>query len=98
MAYRIEFGKIPTRHLDEFTARERPVILKAIEEQLTHQPNIRTRHRKKLRPNPFAKWQLSVGDVRVFYDIDEPRKEVLILAIGRKYGNRLIIGGKESVL
>jgi len=98
MAYRIEFGRIPTRHLDEFTARERSVILKAIEKQLTYQPNIRTRHRKRLRPNPLAKWQLSVGAVRVFYDVAEPRKEVLILAIGRKYGNRLFISGKESVL
>jgi mRNA-degrading endonuclease RelE of RelBE toxin-antitoxin system len=69
--------------------------LAEIEKQLVHHPNIRTRHRKQLRPNPLAKWQLSVGDFRVFYDVDEPRNEVVILAIGTKVGNRLNIGGKE---
>lgn len=98
MAYQIEFGRIPTQRLNEFTSRERAVILRAIQEQLTYQPSIRTRHRKPLRANPLAKWQLSIGKARVFYDVDELRKEVLVLAIGRKLGNRLMIGGKESVL
>jgi mRNA-degrading endonuclease RelE of RelBE toxin-antitoxin system len=95
MAYQIRFEEEATEHLGEFTARERSTILYEIENQLIHQPNVRTRHRKQLRPNPLAKWQLSVGDSRIFYDVDEPANEVVILAIGRKAGNRFIIGGKE---
>jgi mRNA-degrading endonuclease RelE of RelBE toxin-antitoxin system len=29
-------------------------------------------------------WQLRVGDFRVFYDVDEERREVIVRAIRRK--------------
>ncbi len=95
MAFQIRFEDEAVEHLDDLTAREQTTILAEIEKQLVHQPNKHTKHRKQLRPNPLAKWQLSVGDFRVFYDIDEPKSEVVILAIGIKVGNRLIIGEKE---
>jgi len=98
MSFQVRFEDEAIEHLGELAAREQSIILDKIEKQLPDQPNVPTRHRKELRPNPLAKWQLSVDDFRVIYDVDEARKEVLILAIGKKIGNRLFIGGKEYKL
>ena len=53
--------------------------------------------RKKLRPNPVAPWELRVGRARVFYDVEDVSK-VIVLAIGTKDRNKLYIGGKEIPL
>jgi mRNA-degrading endonuclease RelE of RelBE toxin-antitoxin system len=53
-----------------------------------------TRNRKPLRPNPIAPWELRVGELRVFYDVDEPGV-VTILAIGTKRGNMFFIDGEQ---
>ena len=95
MAFQVKFEDEAVDHLDALTARERTAILAGIEKQLIHQPHVSTRHRKQLRPNPLAKWQLSIGNFRAFYDVDEIQNKVVILAIGLKVGNRLVIGGKE---
>jgi hypothetical protein len=51
MAYKIEFTLEAKRHLDAFTARDRAILLDAIEEQQAHQPTVATRNRKPLRSN-----------------------------------------------
>jgi hypothetical protein len=80
------------------------LIRYAIEEQLTYQPTVETRNRKRLSPPHIlnADWELRCGpnnSLRVLYrvDIDEERgvREVIILAIGTKQGNRLRIAGEE---
>ncbi|RPJ36059.1 MAG: addiction module toxin RelE [Planctomycetaceae bacterium] len=66
-----------------------------VDEQLTHQPTVETRHRKPMRPNPVAPWELRIGDLRVYYDVEEaPEKMVLIRAVGLKERNRVHIGGE----
>lgn len=51
---------------------------------------------EQLRPNPFAPWELRVGFLRVFYEVDALESDfVNVLAIGIKRGNRLIVSGKE---
>ena len=95
MAFQIRFEDEAVAHLDKFKARERSTVLGEIEGQLAKQPDVRTRHRQPLRSKPLTKWQLSIGDFRVFYDIEESQNEVVILAIGTKAGKRLIIGRKE---
>ena len=62
---------------------------------MTHQPGVPTRHRKLLRENPLADWELRVGEYRVFYDIDDDSGLVMILAIGVKSHNTLRIEGEE---
>jgi len=81
------------------TAAERSRILDAIARQLAHQPLGETRNRKPLRPNPLAPWELRVGRLRVFYEVtsDEPAL-VRVLAVGKKEGSVLRIGGKEIEL
>jgi len=52
-----------------------------------------------MRPNPIAPWELGIGDLRVYYDIQEdPEKLVTVLAIGVKDRNRIRIGGEEVEL
>jgi hypothetical protein len=49
-----------------------------------------------MRPNPLAPWELCIGDLRVYYDVqEEPEKVVTVLAVGFKVGNRVFIGGEE---
>lgn len=65
-------------------------ILDEVDDQLTRDPTSRSRRRKLLESlvPPWNKvrpvWQLRVGDLRVFYDVDEVRREVVVRAIRRK--------------
>ena len=45
-----------------------------------------------MRPNPLAPWELRIGDLRVYYDVEETEHIVLIRAVGIKEGNRVRIG------
>jgi len=96
MAYQIEFAESVKKQFKALTARQRVIILDAIERQLIDEPLKETRNRKVLRPNPLAPWELRVGDLRVFYepDIVETAKKIRVLALGRKKGNKLYIGEK----
>ena len=52
-----------------------------------------------MRPNPIAPWELRIGDLRVYYDVeDDPDSRVIVLAVGVKERNRLRIGGEEIKL
>ena len=99
MAYQIEFAKLVKTHLEALTASQRSTVLGAIERQLAHEPSKETRHRKPLRPNPVAPWELRVGELRVFYEVSEgPPGLVRILAIGAKVRETLKIGDQEIKL
>ena len=99
MTYRIEYSTETDVHLRALTARQRSTVFDAVDEQLAHQPAVETLNRKPMRPNPIAPWELRVGDLRVYYDIaEEPKKLVIILAVGVKHRNRVLIGGKEITL
>jgi mRNA-degrading endonuclease RelE of RelBE toxin-antitoxin system len=105
VAYQIDYSPDAEGHLRALTARQRAIVLDTIDEQLADQPGVETRNRKPMRPNPIAPWELRIGDLRVYYDIQESYKtdeqqkpRVLILAVGIKDHNRLIIGGQEVEL
>ncbi len=70
------------------------MIVAGVETQLSHEPLVETRNRKRLRANPIAPWELRVRDMRVFYEVDEPGV-VTVLAIGTKRGSRVYIEGEE---
>ena len=80
------------------SAAERGIVLDRIERALESEPTRGSKHRKQLRPNPLARWELRVGELRVFYDVPEGTQEVVVLGVGRKVGNRLWLGGKEYVI
>jgi len=48
-----------------------------------------------LRENPLARWELRVGEFRVFYNVVEEGDKVKVLAVGVKEGNKLLIEGEE---
>ena len=95
MAYDIQFVASAKQQLRVFAANERTGI--PIEVQLSDEPLVETRNRKRLRQNPIAPWELRIKNVRVFYDVEEPNR-VTIVAIGTKRANRLYIEGKEIQL
>ncbi len=95
LPYRIEYSPAAEEHLRHLTARQQAIVLDAVDEQLAHQPTVETRRRKPMRPNPLAPWELRIGDLRVYYDIEEgPEMVVLIRAVGLKERNRVHIGGE----
>jgi mRNA-degrading endonuclease RelE of RelBE toxin-antitoxin system len=98
MAFAIEFSEDAERHVKRLSSHDRTIVLDAIELHLTHEPMVATRHRKLLRPNPLADWELRVGDFRVFYNVEVDRGIVLVLAVGTKVHNTLSIEGKEYTL
>jgi len=99
MKYRIEYSPDSEEHLRVLTVRQQAIILDNVEKQLGNQPNIETKNRKPMRPNPLAPWELRIGDLRVYYDFSEkPEPIVYIRAIGVKLRNRIKIGKEEIKL
>jgi len=75
------------------TARQQATVLDTVDRQLMHRPTIETRNRKPMRPNPIAPWELRIGILRVYYDVEEePDSVVHIRAVGIKQRNRVRIG------
>ncbi len=71
------------------------IVLDTVDEQLTHQPMVETRNRKPMRPNPLAPWELRIGVLRVYYDVeDTAQPKVSIRAVGIKERNRVRIAGE----
>ena len=96
MVYRIRFAASAEQQFAELKARQQAVVLDAVKVQLRYEPLRETRNRKQLRPNPLAPWELRVGSLRVFYELDSGESDLVnVLAIGIKKGNRLIVAGKE---
>ena len=99
MAYRIEYSPATDEHLRVLTARQRAIVFDAVDDQLAHQPDVETRNRKPMRPNPLAPWELRIGALRVYYEIaEDPENVVTIVAIGVKERDCVLIGGKEIKL
>lgn len=96
--FRIAFTSSALDDTQWFRKREQKVILDNTEEQLTYQPNVETRNRKKLRPNQVAEWELRIGQYRVFYDVEADMNTVEVNTVGYKEGNRLFVRGKEYEL
>jgi mRNA-degrading endonuclease RelE of RelBE toxin-antitoxin system len=99
LAFNIEYSPDVEKHLRVLTARQCAMVFDDVDRQLLHEPDVETRNRKPMRPNPVAPWELRIGDLRVYYDIEyEPTKRVLIRAVGVKTRNIVRIGGEEIQL
>ena len=86
-------------HLKAIDRHDHSLIRRNIEERLQFEPMIRTRNRKPLQHVMLdAEWEIRFGPgncFRVFYEVDERRRSVSILAIGVKERSRLRVGGIE---
>jgi mRNA-degrading endonuclease RelE of RelBE toxin-antitoxin system len=93
--FEIEFARPAREHLKALRKRDQQIVLDAVETRLRHQPDRPARNRKRLEENPLAPWELRVGALRVFYDVKQDEKLVIVLAVGWKEHNVLRIGGEE---
>jgi mRNA-degrading endonuclease RelE of RelBE toxin-antitoxin system len=94
-AYEIEVTDDARADLNYYPAYERKIIVSEIPIHLMHQPLVETRNRKTLRENPISSWELRIARYRVFYDVDESRRKVTVVAVGHKDHNVLLIRGKQ---
>ena len=93
MPYQIRYSPDAEDHLRNLTARLRSTVLDAVDQQLRHQPTVETRNRRPMRPNPIAPWELRIGRLRVYYDVEQdPDAVVCIRAVGVKERNHVRIG------
>ena len=96
VAYRLRFTESAENHFAQLSARQQAIVVDAVKVQLKNEPLRETRNRKQLRPNPLAPWELRVGFLRIFYEVDGLEPDLVnVLAIGVKKGNRLVVSGKE---
>jgi mRNA-degrading endonuclease RelE of RelBE toxin-antitoxin system len=95
MPYRIDYSPDAEDQLRALTARQQAIVLDAATAQLAYQPTAVTRNRKVMRPNTFAPWELRVGNLRVYYDVEEdPEPVVRVRAVGIKRRSQVEIGGE----
>jgi mRNA-degrading endonuclease RelE of RelBE toxin-antitoxin system len=84
LSYRIEYSPATEQHLRMLTARQRVMVFDGVDEQLEHEPDVETRNRKPMRPNPLAPWELRIGELRVYYEIEEDPERVVTSLSARK--------------
>ena len=93
MAFQIAITADAEAQLRALPAREQRTLEAAIRARLQDRPTAPTRAIKRLRPNPLAEYELRVGALRALYNVEG--NEVVLLVVGRKVGNKLIVGGEE---
>jgi mRNA-degrading endonuclease RelE of RelBE toxin-antitoxin system len=92
LAYRVEYSPSAVEHLRALQVVQQRVVLDSVDEQLRYQPGFETRNRKPMRPNPVAPWELRIGILRVYYEIEAAEAVVRILAVGVKERDVVRIG------
>ena len=95
MAYQLTISHDADMQLRSLPVHDQRIVENGILARLQHQPIAVTKAVKRLRLNPFAEFELRLGDFRVLYNVDAAKQEVVILAVGQKVGNKLVIGGEE---
>jgi len=93
MPFKIAITEDADRQFRALSARDQRILEAAIVSRLEHQPTTPTKAIKQLRPNPLAEFELRAGDLRVLYNVEDD--EVVVLIVGRKVGNKLIVEGEE---
>jgi mRNA-degrading endonuclease RelE of RelBE toxin-antitoxin system len=98
VAFDIRWSPDALDQLRLLPARQRALVIDNVLRGLTDQPDAPSRKRKLLRENPLATWELRLGDLRVFYDVNTQEQAVEIIAVGVKEHNRLRIAGEDIEL
>lgn len=101
--FSLVYAPMVKEHLKATEPKYYSLIRGTIERQLQFEPDGETRNRKPLRRPAVleAEWEIRFGPqncFRVYYEVNGHTRRVHILAIGRKKGSRLYIGGEEIEL
>jgi mRNA-degrading endonuclease RelE of RelBE toxin-antitoxin system len=96
-AFEVVFDTLALDHMDAIESKYHTLIRKEIDEQLVHEPHVATRNRKPLiRATAIgATWEVRCGPghrFRIFYDVHNDERLVVVLAIARKVRDRLFVG------
>ena len=81
----IKFIQHAIEDLQAFAKSEQKWIVSTLESQLVMDAAEETADRKRLHPNGPAEWEIRLGQVRVFYDVDIENGTVKIAAVGKKF-------------
>jgi mRNA-degrading endonuclease RelE of RelBE toxin-antitoxin system len=95
MPFQLTITDVAEAHLHHLSARDRKTVVAGIMARLPDEPTKTSKSLKKLRPNPFAEYELRIEQHRVLYNVVEGGNEVIIRAVGEKVGNKLIVAGEE---
>lgn len=101
--FELIYPPIIKQHLKAIERKYWSFIRNNFETQLRFEPDTETRNRKPLKkPIVYgATWEVRFGSenhFRVYYRIDYEKQAIVILAIGEKMRDRLIIGSEEIEL
>jgi mRNA-degrading endonuclease RelE of RelBE toxin-antitoxin system len=98
VAFEIRWSPEARDHLRLLAAHQRALVIDSVQRDLVDRPDEPAKKRKLLRDNPLATWELRLGELRVFYDVNKQELAVEVVAVGVKEHNRLRIGGGEVEL
>jgi mRNA-degrading endonuclease RelE of RelBE toxin-antitoxin system len=74
----IRFDPRARADFDGLPAGRRRPVRDAIRRRLTDEPLREDRHRRRLRPNGTADWEVWAHPQRILYDVEEAHRAVLI--------------------
>jgi mRNA interferase RelE/StbE len=97
MPFRVTLTPSAEADLDYFKRYEQGIIVEAAQRYLRNDADAESQHRKQLRANPLAPWELRIGKYRVFYELVD-LTTVKIVAIGYKEHNDLFIRDRRVQL
>ena len=81
-AYSIDYAPQAVSDIRALQAFERATVVAAVERHLTYEPTAVSRSSIKRMVQPFwSQFRLRSGDVRVYYDVDEPSRRVHVLRV-----------------
>jgi mRNA-degrading endonuclease RelE of RelBE toxin-antitoxin system len=95
MPFNLTITEEAAKQFGFLSARERRNLQSAIQSRLKDRPTRLSRAVKKLRPNSLAEFELRAGDLRALYNVEVEKNEVVLLIVGRKVGNTLVVGNEE---
>ncbi|MBY0522511.1 MAG: type II toxin-antitoxin system RelE/ParE family toxin [Gemmataceae bacterium] len=83
--FEIQYAKQAVADVHALRPFDQKKVLDAIEIHLLNEPMKTSRSRIKRMAQPFwSEYRLRVDDIRVYYDVDEPKRTVSILRILEK--------------
>ena len=97
MRHEIALAPEAIEDLQRLSARARAEVLDALEIHLRHEPTKTSRSRiKRLRGLSRPQYRLRVGEVRVFYDVEAGRVEILAIVMKSNAAAWLAREGRKS--
>src|SRR3954468_12416791 len=96
MAWTVVLKESVIDDLRWFGRKDGRLLLAATEERLADDPTAETRNLKTLRPNPVAQRELRLfGKYRVLFNVDPETEVVMVVLVGEKRGDALLVRGEE---